>query len=405
MERAHKCRICKEDTVKEFIDYGKQPLGNVVINTQTPKNEYIEDMKLGVCTKCWLVQQINFPSYDRMQEMYDSFAYVPYGAITRDNLTNLGLSILKAFGPRFVLDIGSNDGTLLKPLIGKCKVLGIEPAEEIAKIAQDNGIDTLVGYFTDATAKEVTDRHGNPDIITMTQVLQHIPDLEGFVKNIEAILAGNGTLIIEGRYFTETLRQNSYDTAYLETVWLFTLTSLMGVLERHGLYVFRAEKTDVYGGSLRIFASKGRRKDGGQSGHSVADILAEELDMGIKSLTAYQNFGDRSLELRDKFNALINALHGEGKLIAAYGASATSTTMLNFCGLDSKTIKYIVDESRLKQGRFTSGTHIPIVGLDHLDKNRPDYMIITAWRLYPDIVGKIPKGVKIILPLPEVKVL
>lgn len=317
-ENTSKCKICGADVVKEFIDYGKQPMGNLVLKTQNPTNEYFHDMKLGFCENCKLVQQISYPDYEKMQEMYDEFAYVPFGHSLRNNLTELGKSIYKELNPKFVLDIGSNDGTLLESVKDSCKVLGVEPAKAISEIAKERGIDTINDYFTDSIAQRILKEHGKPDIITLTQVMQHIPNLKSFLKNIEMILAEDGTLVVEGRYFADTLKQASYDTVYAETVWLFTLMSIKNVLEIFGLFVYDAKVVEAYGGSLLIYAAKSKRPETKR----FLEIMKNERDQGIELTAKYIEFGSESYKLRDKLRSVVKGFIEEGKSIAAYGAIA-----------------------------------------------------------------------------------
>ncbi|MDE1870253.1 MAG: class I SAM-dependent methyltransferase [Candidatus Micrarchaeota archaeon] len=402
MSKMKFCKVCNAETVKEFMSFGKMPMGNMFLKKDHFGEEKTHELKIGFCEQCKLVQQIDLPPPELLEADYGNYAYVPFGKSLRENLANLGLSLYTDFKMNkdsFVLDLGSNDGTLLEPLKDKCKILGIEPARNISEIARKRGVPTITSFFTSQIAKEILQKQGRPDAVTVTQVLQHIPDLNQFIGDIGSIIKESGVLVIEGRYFRDTLRKSSYDTVYNETLYLFTLSSIKNLLERHQFHLFRAELNDVYGGSLRIYA----RKNAQGKEASVEKILEDEKKGGIGEFETYEKFAKSAYKLKDELNELIKGL--KEKKIVAYGASSTSATLLNFCEITKEQVSYIIDDSPLKQGLYAPLTHIPIVSSDILDKEKPDYILLLIWRLKEEILPKIEKyNVPIIIPLPEVKI-
>lgn len=402
---ASKCKICNDASVEKFLSFGKMPLGNGLLKPGNFDDEGLFDLDIGFCTKCKLAQQITPPPKESLIKDYTNYVYMPFGDTVRNNLIRLGNSIvddLKLEKNSFLVDIGSNDGTLLGAIKDRCKIIGIEPAVRISQIARDNGINTITGFFTTEIADKVIREHGNADVVVASQVMQHVPDISQFVKDAYKLLKPEGTLIIEGRYFTETLRKRSYDTIYHEMLYFFTLTSIANLMKHFGLIVYRADEVDIHGGSFRIYAKKSEV----EVGRSVKKLLEKEETLGVSSLETYKAFAKDVFELRDQLNSLIRKLSQEGKIIIGYGAPSTSTTLLNFSNVSNREIAYIVDDSPLKQGLYTPGTHIPIVKSDELDKRKPDYIIVLAWRLKEEIIPKVKRyAARIIIPLPKVEVL
>ena len=405
-----KCKACHSNEVRRFLSFGKLPLGNAFLTQDQVKTEKKFDLDLGFCTNCNLVQQISPPPTSSLEGVYKNYRYVPVGGSLRGNLSTLSRSIFDEFNLNsnsFFVDVGSNDGALLSGVKGQCRILGIEPAIEISELARKAGVETLTGFFTDDLAKQVVSDRGHADVVTTTQVLQHIPDLAGFVKNVQMLLKPNGIFVVEGRYFADTIRKFSFDTVYHEMLYFFTLTSLAKFFDKIGLEVFRAELVDVYGGSLRVYAKRKENK-GIPIHESVARILGMERDLGLEKFETYVSFAKRVFELRDELHDLIIRLRAKGR-IAGYGAPSTGTTLLNFCKIGSDRVEYIVDDSPLKQGLLTPGVHVPIVDSKALIDRPPDYLLLIAWRMRNEILPKIREqqkhGMSVIIPLPKIEII
>jgi hypothetical protein len=277
----------------------------------------------------------------------------------------------------------------------------------------------LTAFFTSKVSEEIVDAHGHADVVICTQVLQHIPDLLQFLKDVVFLLKPDGVFVIEGRYFADTLRQNSFDTIYHEMLWFFTLTSLTKLLERVGMEVFEAEKVDIYGGSLRVYCRKksatplitkaAHTMPVSTANESVHQLILEESRLGIESQLVYMDFGLRAYKIREVLHGLIVGIKRDGDQIAAYGAPSTSATLLNFCGIGKAEISYVVDDNTLKQGKYTPGSHILIVPPTELEKHTPAFLLILAWRLQDDILPKVERyrklGMSLIIPLSDLLVL
>ena len=405
-----KCRACESENMTLFLSFGKLPLGNAFLTASETKSEQLFDLDIGFCDECSLVQQINPPPPANLARVYQNYRYVPVGTSLRNNLATLSRKIVDDFNfdtNSFFVDIGSNDGALLSGVKTRCKILGIEPAVEISELARKAGVNTITGFFTHDLAERVVAEHGHADVITSTQVLQHIRDLQQFMDDVRLLLKPNGIFVVEGRYFADSVSKLSFDTVYHEMLALFTLTSLTGLLRKHGMEPFRAELVDVYGGSLRVYAKKKQNGDIPLD-ESVSNITQAERNLGLDRLETYQIFAKKVFELRDELHDLIVKLSSRGK-IAGYGAPSTGTTLLSFCKIGKDYLEYIVDDSPLKQGLLTPGTHIPIVDSTVLERRPPDFLLLIAWRLKNEILPKVKelheKGMSVIIPLPKVEVI
>ena len=391
------CRLCGT-LVVEFLSLGELPLGNAFLRSpQEFDQEPRFPLTLGFCPTCTLVQQMAPPPVALLEADYRQYRYVPVGESLRGHLAALGREVAEGLEPGgLVVDLGSNDGALLAAIKDRCRVLGVEPAEEISERARQAGVPTLTSFFDEELARIIVATDGPADVVTCTQTLQHIPDLSGFLAGVRTLLAPNGVFVVEGRYFPATMRQCTYDTIYHEMLVYFSLHSLKALLERHGLVVFKTHPTTTYGGSLRVYAGFH-----GEPDISVADTLLYERASGVRDINSYRQFAndvhEMSLGLRD----LVKGLKAKGARIAGYGAPSTSTTLLGFCGIGAETIDYILDDNPLKQGLFHPGTHIPIVSAQALEQKPPTHLLILAHQ-FENLIMEHTKllGAKYILPVP-----
>jgi SAM-dependent methyltransferase len=407
------CKACKTGKVQEFLSFGKLPMGNAFLRSDQIKGEPTFSLDLGFCISCKLVQQISPAPLSVIQSVYKNYAYVPFGNTLESHYAALGKTVAEELDLRkdsFALDIGSNDGILLKNIqrVRACKILGIEPAERISEMARQSGVPTITAFFTPEVASKVAKEYGKADVVTVTQVLQHIPDVMQFLEDAVGLLKPSGSIVIEGRYFGDTVAKTSFDTVYHEMLYFFTLESLESLLETVGMRVYRAEPVDIYGGSLRVYAKRKDALGGAPADGSYHKLLTIERRQNLDKLSAYQDFAKKVYILRDGLRKLVLDIKKSGNTIAGYGAPSTGTTLLAFCGIGKQQLEYIVDDNPLKQGLLTPGTHVSIVASSRLAKEPPDYLMIIAWRLASEIIPKVKPlmdGGKAIIPLPEPKVI
>lgn len=403
-----KCHSCGGD-VRAFMSFGNLPLGNAFLKEHQFAIEKRYKLELGFCSDCTLVQQTSPPPLEDLASDYKSYAYIPFGETLRSHYEAMAKEIIDTtkLGPKsFAVDIGSNNGMLLqflKKMTG-CRILGVEPAERISQIARDSGVPTLTSFFDNRVASRISHDLGMADLVLCTQVLQHIPDINAFMKSLKGILKPNGIFMVEGRYFGSTLQTRSFDTIYHEMIYFFTMSSLQSVLTSSDIYPFKAMTNEIYGGSLRVYATNSPKK----APANVA-LLSLEKKQGLARFKTYEGFATEVNRIKKVLATLVKSIKTDGRSIAGYGAPSTSATLLNYCGIGKDQIDYIVDDSELKQGLYTPGTHIRIVPQIALRERPPDYLLLLAWRLKDEILEKVNdqriRGMKVIVPLPVPKVI
>jgi hypothetical protein len=308
-----------------------------------------------------------------------------------------------------VIEAASNDGYLLKHYQAQgIPVLGIEPARNIAAFANSQGIRTQCDFFGRDTACQLGASGVRADVFHANNVLAHVADLPGFVAGIAAILKPAGVAVIETPYVKDMLDQVEFDTIYHEHLCYYSLTALNRLFANHGLQIVDVQRLAIHGGSLQITAQLKAAASGAPS-PSVAALLDNEHRWGVSTLTAYRDFAHRVGDLKLQVNSLLNRLKSDGRRIAVYGASAKGSTLLNYFGLDHRTLDFVVDRSTIKQGRFTPGTHLRIDPPQRLLDEMPDYVLLLTWNFAQEILAQqreyVRRGGRFILPLPEPRIL
>jgi SAM-dependent methyltransferase len=302
-----------------------------------------------------------------------------------------------------VLELASNDGYLLQYFraLGM-QVLGVEPAANVAAVAEQRGIPTLNRFFGSAATAEVLQRFGRADLIVGNNVLAHVPDINDFLSAVAMCLNSDAVAVFEFPYLRDLLDRTEFDTIYHEHVFYYSLTSLHLLALRAGLQVCDVERHSVHGGSLRVFM---RMRNSACVSPNVARMLAQECTVGLRSAETYTSFADRVDALKERLHSLLQGLRAEGKTIAAYGAPAKGNTLLNLCGIGRELVLFTVDRSPHKQGKLLPGSRIPIYPPEFLEDRRPDYALLLAWNFLDEIVeqqqGYLRGGGRFILPIPE----
>ena len=403
------CRVCRGAALTKVLSFGPTPLANTFLRADAlhePEQYFPLDAYL--CKECGLLQlcdvvspEVLFKDYVYVSSTspvfvahFNEFAermYVRFG-LNRDSL---------------VVDIGSNDGILLKPFLRKgAKALGVEPDRAIAAIARKNGIPTLSQFWNVALAREIRKKYGPADIVTATNVFAHVDDIHAFARGVKNLLKKDGVFIIEVPYIVDFLEKNLFDTVYHEHLSYFGLSALHAFFERSGMTVIDAERIPTHGGSLRVFAQE---KDiSRQASASVRRLIVAEKKRKIHAEKTYRAYALRIQKNRAKLLALLASLREKGKSIAGYGAPAKGNTLLNYFSIGSDLIDYIVDDSPHKQGKHTPGKRIPVVSAQELSANPPDYLLILAWNFAEPIMKKNELfrkgGGRFIIPVPYPKV-
>jgi hypothetical protein len=402
------CRSCGLGELHQVLDLGVQPLANnLLLPEHLGKPEPKFPLRLTVCKSCWLMQISDLVP---PVELFSDYLYFSSFSDTMlEHSRQAALQHAKDFelgGQSLVVEIASNDGYLLKnfKVLG-VPSLGIEPAVNIAKVAEEQGIETVVEFFGTSLAERLKAEGRGADLILGNNVFAHAPDTNDFVGGLKTLLNPEGCIALEFPYGVHFVERLEFDTVYHEHVYYFTLTALKPLFERHGLSIFRVEQLPIHGGSLRLYAGHTGERE---IEKSAIELLADEASRGVNGLGFYESFGSAVDSIRDDLRRQIAELKAAGKSVAAYGASAKGSTLLNYYGLGSESLEFVVDRSTHKQGKLTPGTHLPIRPPEALLEDQPDYALLLTWNFADEILRQQQayrdQGGKFIIPLPEVKI-
>jgi len=408
MSLSFQCRSCGSREGALILDLGLQPLANNLLREEDlAKPEPKFPLRLAVCQSCWLLQILDLIPPVQLFSEYLYFS--SFSDLMLRHAKEAAERYIREFGldqKSLVIEIASNDGYFLKNFqAASVRSLGIEPAKNIAKVAREQGIETIVEFFGKELAEKLASERREADLILGNNVFAHAPDTNDFVAGLRALLKPAGRIILEFPYAVDFIEKTEFDTIYHEHVFYFSLTALEPLFQRHGLSIFHVERLGIHGGSLRLFA-------GIQGAHarqsSVTDLLQQEMQKGISALNYYQGFASRVLEVKRELVTLLLELRRKGKSVAAYGASAKGSTLLNFFGLGREVLDFAADRSTYKQGRLTPGTHIPIVAPAWLLEKLPEFTLLLTWNFAEEILAQQKsyrdKGGKFIIPIPRVSI-
>ncbi len=405
------CRSCGSGDLFSILDLGQMPLANSLLTAdQLHQPEERFPLHLALCRNCALVQITESVSPETLFREYLYFSSFSDTMLRHAQTLVEKLIPLRGLGEgSLAAEIASNDGYLLQFYRQKnIPVLGIEPAVNIARVAEQNGIRTISEFFGEELARQLAARGERADVIHANNVLAHVPDLNGVAAGFSLFLKDNGIVVSESPYVKDMIDQVEFDTIYHEHLCYYSLTALDRLFARHGLRIFDVERLPIHGGSLRIFACHDR-PDMPPRSDAVITLLREEAAWGVGETEFYSSFGGRVLALRERLLALLRDLKAEGKRIAAYGASAKGSTLLNFFGIGGEMLDFLVDRSTHKQGRYTPGGHLPILAPEALLETQPDYVLLLTWNFADEILAQQAeyrdRGGKFILPIPNVHVI
>jgi SAM-dependent methyltransferase len=398
-----------------ILSLGRTPLANSLLTAQqlsSPEETYPLDLVF--CPACSLVQ---IPQTVPPEKLFREYLYFSSFSDTMLNhAQTLAERMTKARGldqQSLVVEIASNDGYLLQYYKrAGVRVLGIEPATNIARVArEERGITTLCEFFGADLAARLKADGSRADVVHAHNVLAHVADLNGFVSGLQLLLKDDGVAIIEVPYVKEMIDHCEFDTIYHEHLCYFSLTALEQLFRRHGLSIGDVEVLPIHGGSLRLFVLQEAARsaeDNGKGSSRVSQMLAEEERWGVGKADFYQGFAMKVDSLRRQLVQMLADLKAGGKNIAAYGASAKGSTLLNYFGIGREIIDFVTDRSPIKQGLYTPGTHLPIYGPEKLLQAMPDYVLLLTWNFATEILAQQSeyrrRGGRFIIPIPEVNV-
>jgi SAM-dependent methyltransferase len=406
-----RCRNCATPLSETFVDLGMSPLCERFLRAdQLDEMEPFFPLHVRVCPACLLVQ---LPEYVAPEEIFGEYAY--FSSFSTSWLAHAGRYVDMAIerfglGPGSrVIEAASNDGYLLGHARERgLTVLGIEPARNIAEVAREQGIPTISEFLGAEVGARIAAEQGVGDLVVANNVFAHVPDIHDFSAGLAALLGPEGVLTIEIPHLVRLVEGNQFDTIYHEHFTYYTLHSAAAVLARHGLEVFDVEELPTHGGSLRYFVQHGATGRQPRSPR-VDALLASEAAKGYTTLEGHRTFRPKVEATKRALLAFLVAERSAGHRIVAYGAPGKGNTLLNYCGIRTDLVEYVVDRNPYKHGRFTPGTHIPIHDVDRLMADDPDVVLILPWNLRTEIRAQlaplVDRGVRLVVPIPEVDVL
>ena len=404
------CRFCGELLTHTFVDLGMSPLCESYVSADKLNHmEAFYPLHVHVCRRCFLVQ---LEEYVRAEEIFSEYAYFSsYSDSWLQHARRYVESMIQRFrlgSSSRVIEVASNDGYLLQYFVAKgIPVLGVEPAANVAKVARERGVPTLVEFFGERLARRLAESGETADLVAGNNVLAQVPDLRDFVRGLKLVLKPHGVITLEFPHLDCLMRENQLDTIYHEHFSYFSFLTTERIFAAHGLTLFDVEELPTHGGSLRIFARHAEDET-----HPVTDRVREmrqrEESAGFNCIEHYLTFAPRAVAVKHRLLELLIGLKKEGRSIAGYGAPGKGNTLLNYCGIRTDFLDYTVDRSPYKQGKFLPGTHIPILHPDRIRETRPDYVLILPWNLKQEIMKQLEYirewGGRFIVPIPDVQV-
>ena len=404
------CRFCGCKLEHTFVDLGVSPLVQSFLTfEQLSQMEPFYPLQVFVCGNCFLVQLQEFVAPEEIFSDYLYFA--SYSDTWLAHAKRYTEEMVRRFAiseESLVVEIASNDGYLLQYFVERnVPVLGVEPAANVAAVAAQKGVPSLVKFFSSQTARELVAAEKPADLLLGNNVLAHVPDVNDFVEGMKILLKPRGVITMEFPHLMRLMEENQFDTIYHEHFSYFSFLTVERIFASHGLTLFDVEELPTHGGSLRIFA-RHAEDDSKPVGPRVTELRAREESRGYARLETYARFAEQVKETKRKLLEFLIQAKRDGKRIAAYGAAAKGNTLLNYCAIRTDFLDYTVDRSPYKQGRFLPGTHIPVYPPDQIRKTRPDYLLILPWNLKDEIIQQNAYirdwGGRFVVPIPELMV-
>ncbi|MFF9472744.1 methyltransferase domain-containing protein [Streptomyces roseolus] len=381
------CRIC-EGPVKEFLDLGRQPLSDAFPEPGGTEGEFFFRLAVGLCASCTMVQLVEEVPREKM--FREDYPYHSSGSsVMRAHFEATARRFLETelTGPDpFVVEIGCNDGVMLRTVSDAgVRHLGVDPSAGVAEVAREKGVRVRTAFFEEATALDIAATEGRADLVYAANTLCHIPYLDSIFRGLDALLKPDGVFVFEDPYLGEIVDRTSFDQIYDEHFYFFTARSVQAMARGFGFELVDVERLPVHGGEVRYTVA---RRGARTPSDAVDALLVEEETRRLADPATLDRFADAVARTRDELVALLERLRDEGRRVVAYGATAKSATVANYCGFGPDLIAYVTDTTPAKQNRLTPGSHIPVRGPEAFSAPYPDYALLFAWNHAEEIMAK-----------------
>lgn len=405
------CRFCKTELQHTFADLGMSPFSNSYVKPEERNRaEAFYPLHTYVCSRCFLVQLEEFKSPD---QIFSDYAYFSsYSQSWLEHCKKYVEMMIDRFHfneNSFITEIASNDGYLLQYFVERgVPVLGIEPAANVAEVAIEKGIRTVVEFFSRTTARSLLVNFSHKaDLILGNNVLAHVPDINDFVGGLKIFLADNGVITFEFPHLLQLIRHSQFDTIYHEHFSYLSLLSVEKIFAQQGLELFDVEELPTHGGSIRIFAQHATGPQ--QLQQRLIDLRRAEADAGLDRIETYTDFSKKIVRIKSDLLEFMLTQQRQGKKIVGYGAPAKGNTLLNYCGIGPEYLPFTVDLSPHKQGTLLPGTRIPVYAPERIIAEKPDFVLILPWNLREEIMRQMEQvrswGGRFVVPIPQLEII
>lgn len=406
------CAFCDSASMELIMDFGEVALAGAFLTEDQFSNEKKYPLRLCFCRDCYAVQVID--KVDPSVLFADYFYFSSSIKTLCDHFTEYANEVCSRFlvpEEATVVEIGCNDGVLLRPMAEQNirTIIGVDPASNVVSTIKDQRINIINDFFGPVVAERIIELYGNVDMVVANNVYAHVPDIQSLTRAIHKVLKPDGVFVFEVHYLGRVIDELQYDMVYHEHLYYYSLSSAINHFKRHGMIVFDVKAVSTHAGSMRFYICKSGSKHASKISDEVDRLLIEERKFGFDNYKTFAHFAEQVAEQKLKLMNLLTTIKNEGKTIAGYGASGRANTMIQYCGIDHTQLDYMIDDAPAKNGFFTPGSHLKIYPSAILNQNNPpDYVLVFAWSFFKEISGKNQKylnnGGKMIVPLPEVRV-
>jgi hypothetical protein len=399
------CGICGGSDVNLIFDLGMMPLANAFLRKEDldqPEEKF--PLRIYFCRTCSSLQLLDVVDPDLLFKHYDYLTSA--SRPLAEHFINMGKELASKFviSPKdLFLEIGGNDGVLLEAIKNKCRVVNVDPAENVAELSREKGIDTIAAFFNPAVAEKIVAQYGNAKIVVANNVMAHMRNLPEMFVGARSLIGNDGVFVFEVHWVGNLIGDGGFDQIYHEHIFYHSLIALRYLVENVGLKIFDVALVPIHGQSMRVFIAKNRTPE-----KSVSEFLEKEKNIGLDKMETFVKFAEKVEKNKEGLRKLLSEVKENGKRIVGYGAPAKGNTLLNYFGIGPDILDFLTDTTVLKQGLYSPGMHIPVVSPEELKKEIPDYILLLAWNYAAAILEKEgalrEKGVKFIIPVPEVGV-